>query len=176
MPQATASQIRLSERQEQILSELSKSTQQELHFKVRSEIILQAARGCSNNEIERNMNISKRRVRCWRDRYSTKFDELAKIEEDTPHKLRAAIKETLSDEQRSGTPATFRDEQVAAIIALACSDPMEMELPFSHWSSELLRQEAIKLKIVDNISARQVSRFLKRRRNKATFEPMLVEP
>jgi len=175
MPQLSASPMLLSERQEQILSELARSTQQELHFKIRAEIVLQAARGCSNNEIERNMQISQRRVKCWRDRYSAKHDELMKIEAESPHKLRSAIKNVLTDEQRAGTPAKFRDEQVAAIIALACKDPMEMGLPFSHWSSASLRLEAIKLGIVDDISARQVSRFLKRWRNKTTPESMLVE-
>ena len=87
---------------------------------------------------------------------------MTRIEAESPHKLRQAIKEVLSDEQRPGAPATYRDEQVAAIIALACEDPAELGLPFSHWSAPLLREEAIRLGIVEGISARQISRFLKR--------------
>ena len=109
------------------------------------------------------MNLSARRVKTWRDRYSDSREKIRAIEEEAPNKLRSAIKEALSDEQRPGAPATFRDEQVAAIVALACEDPATLELPFSHWSAESLREEAIKLGIVENISARQVSRFLKRK-------------
>jgi DNA-binding CsgD family transcriptional regulator len=175
MPQKTATKIEISERERQILEEYSRSTHQPLHLKIRSEIILQAARGLSNNAIERNMKLSPRRIKTWRDRYSDSREKIAKIEEETPNKLRSAIKEALSDEQRAGAPATFRDEQVAAIVALACEDPAMLELPFSHWSAESLREEAIKLGIVQNISARQVSRFLKRREFEAAPGSILAE-
>jgi len=161
MPHQIATMIELSEKERQILEEYSKSTHQPMHLKIRSEIILQAARGLSNNAIERNMKLSARRIKTWRDRYSDSREKIAKIEAETPNKLRSAIREALSDEQRPGAPATFRDEQVAAILALACEDPASLGLPFSHWSSESLREEAIKLGIVENISSRQVSRFLK---------------
>jgi hypothetical protein len=49
-------------------------------------------------------------------------------------------------------------------------------LPFSHWSAESLRGEAIKLGIVQNISARQVSRFLKGREIETAPGSILVEP
>jgi len=176
MAKRTASLIEISERERQILEEYSRSTHQPLHLKIRSEIILQAARGLSNNEIERNMKLSARRVKTWRDRYSKSREKIGKTEEETPNKLRSAIKEALSDEQRPGAPATYRDEQVAAIVALACEDPAELGLPFSHWSAPLLREEAIKLGIVENISSRQISRFLKGRRVEAPPEQMLAEP
>jgi transposase len=175
MPQNTARKIEISEKERQILEEYSKSTHQPLHLKIRSEIILQAARGLSNNEIERNMNLSARRVKTWRDRYSDSREKIGKTEEEAPNKLRNAIKEALSDEQRPGAPATFRDEQVAAIVALACEDPASLGLPFSHWSSKSLREEAIKLGIVENISARQVSRFLKGRKIKTAPSSILVK-
>jgi transposase len=161
MQRYEASQIHLSEKQRRILEDYSKSTHQPQHLKIRAEIVLQAARGMSNNAIERNMGISARRVKCWRDRYSESQVKLTIIEEETPHKLRSAIIETLSDEQRPGAPMTFRAEQVAAIIALACEDPIELGLPFSHWSSASLQREAIARGIVASISSRQVSRFLK---------------
>ena len=163
MPKKTASKIEISERERKILEEYNKSTQQPLHLKIRSEIILQASRGLSNNEIERKTKLSPRRIKTWRDRYSASREKITNTEEETPHKLRSVIREALSDEQRPGAPATFRDEQVAAIVALACEDPTALGLPFSHWSAGSLREEAIKLGIVKDISSRQVSRFLKGR-------------
>ena len=91
MPQMKASLIKISERERQILEEYSRSTHQPLHLKIRSEIILQASRGLSNNEIERNMKLSSRRIKTWRDRYSESRDKIAKIEEETPNKLRSTI-------------------------------------------------------------------------------------
>ena len=49
---------------------------------------------------------------------------------------------------------------VAAIIALACMSPSKFGLPFSHWSASSLRDEAISLGIVEDISIRQVGRYL----------------
>ena len=63
MEQKKASEINLSEKQKQILEEYSKSTHQPMHLKIRSEIILQASRGISNNTIEKTMQISPRRVK-----------------------------------------------------------------------------------------------------------------
>ena len=175
MAQNTASRIEVSERERKILEEYSRSTHQPLHLKIRAEIILQASRGLSNNAIERNLRLSPRRIKTWRDRYSDSREKIAKIEEEEPNKLRSAIIKALSDEQRPGAPATFRDEQVAAILALACEDPASLGLPFSHWSSVSLRKEAIKLGVVESISSRQVSRFLKGRGFKAAQSSVLAE-
>jgi hypothetical protein len=88
--------------------------------------------------------------------------ELNKIEKETPNKLRSAIIESLSDERRSGAPPKFTDSQAAALIALSCEDPEKLKLPFSRWTPEVLRVEAVKRNIVEDISIRQIQRFLKR--------------
>ena len=175
MAQNTASIIESSERERKILEEYSRSAHQPLHLKIRSETILQAARGLSNNAIERNLKLSPRRIKTWRDRYSGSREKTAKIEEEEPNKLRSAIMEALSDGQRPGAPATFRDEQAAAIAALACEDPASPGLPFSHRGSASSREEAIKLGIAENISSRQASRFLKGRELKAAPSSILAE-
>lgn len=175
MPWKTASLIKTNEKQERILTEMSKGTHQPHHMRIRSQIILQASHGLSNNKIKENMKISYKKVKRWRDRYSLQQEELERIEAETPQKLRGRIEKILTDEQRPGTPATFADEQVAAILALACEAPSKFDLPFSHWTPNLLRNEAIKLGIVDEISERQVGRFLKRKRFTTAPEPMLAE-
>ena len=110
------------------------------------------------------MGLDPSTVQRWRDRYGTQDEELKRAEAEAPRKMRSIIEKILSDEQRPGCPSTYTDEQVAAIIALACENPAKLDLPFSHWTAGLLRIEAIKLGIVDNISVRQVGRFLKRKR------------
>jgi hypothetical protein len=110
------------------------------------------------------MEIDSKTIRLWRNRYSSEKEELNKTEAESPQRMRSKITEILSDAPRPGGPCTFADEQVAAIIALSLEDPASLGLPFSHWSPGLLRIEAIKIGIVEEISERQVGRFLKRQR------------
>ena len=176
MPQQVASQIVLSEKQRKILNEMAKGTHTALHLKIRAQIILNAAQDWSNNKIEEHMQISPRKVRRWRDRYSIMWEELEQVERETPHKLRRTIEAILSDEQRPGGPPTFSNEQVAAIMAMACEDPAKFDLPISHWTPSLLQIEVIKIGIVESISVRQIGRFLKRKGITATSHKMLAEP
>jgi transposase len=162
-----AQEIRLSEKQQKILTQLQMGTHSPQHFKQRSEIVLLASRRCTNNEIERMLAISGETITKWRNRYAKNETELSKIEEENPRKLRGTIEKVLSDEQRSGRKATFTDEQVACIIAMSCQKPDDLGLPFSHWTPELLKEGSIKRGIVKSISTSQVRRFLKRERFKA---------
>jgi putative transposase len=168
MARKQAQVIRLSENQKKILEQLQSGTHSPLHFKQRAEIVLMASRGYTNNDIERMLMISGETITKWRNRYASNENEFAKTEEENPRKLRSNIEKVLSDEQRSGKPATFTDEQIACIISMSCQKPDDLGLPFSHWSPELLKEEAIKRGIVSSISASQVRRFLKRERFKAT--------
>ena len=45
-------------------------------------------------------------------------------------------------------------------MAIACRDPMEYNRPISHWSVYELASELIKQGIVEQISPRQVGRWL----------------
>ena len=168
MYKTQASEIKLSEKQKRVLIQLKNGTHSPLHLKQRAEIILLANERNSNNEIERKMGINGETVTKWRDRYSNENEELLRIEIETPKKLKESLKKILSDAQRSGAPTTFNDEEVACIIALGCEKPVDLGLPFSHWSPSLLREEVIKRGIVKSISATQISRFFKRERFKAT--------
>ena len=175
MPWKNGSKIELSEKEEQILNEWKKGTHTPLHLKIRAEIVLRAASGERNKNIEREMDKDAKTVRKWRGRYSRNAEVLRKTEAENPQKMRGEIEKILSDEQRPGGPTKYKDEQVAAILALACENPGDRNLPFSHWSPALLREESIKLGIVEDISVRQIGRFLKYGRFKATSKPILVE-
>ena len=176
MPWQTPSVINLSEKQKRILTENAVGTHMPLHIKTRSQIILKAAEGWNNNTIEENMDIDPKTVKLWRDRYSAQYEELKRIETETPHKIRSAIEKVLSDAPRPGGPPKFTDEQVAAIIAMACEEPSKFGLPFSHWTPEILQIEVIKLGIVESISVRQIGRFFKRKGFTAKPGAILAEP
>lgn len=176
MPRLQAPSIMLSEKQEKILMQLRNGTHSQLHLKRRSEIILLAYEGKSNHFIAKKTGLARGTVIAWRNRFFSAKEELAKVETETPRKLRAAIEAALSDEQRAGAPATFTDEQVACIIALSCEEPAQLGLPFSHWTPTLLREECIRRGIVSSISAMQIGRFLKRKGFKTKPGEGMAEP
>jgi putative transposase len=156
-----AETIILSEKQRYFLENFAKGTHVPLHLKVRSNIILRAAEGISNNKISKDFGINRESVIRWRSRYLAAFDSLTKFEIEGPKKLKLAIVTILSDEPRPGHPSTFTDVQKAAIIALSLKNPVDAGYPFSHWTPDSLKEAAIEQKIVESISASQVSRFLK---------------
>ena len=159
-PRKQAAQIKISDKERQILTKLNEGTHSELHLIWRAGIVLLADQGESNNSIERTMQLSGETVTKWRNRYSQAHEELVRVEKEEPRKLRATIEKVLSDAPRSGKPARFKEEQVACILALACEQPEQLELPFSHWTPSLLRDEVIKRGIVESISAVHIGRFL----------------
>ena len=175
MPWRAAARINISKKEELILNQLSNGTHTPLHLKLRSQIVLSASQGKSNNAIRIEMGLLHHTVKRWRDRYLNASEEIKRTEAETPHKLRKMIEETLSDEQRPGSPPKFTDEQVAAIIAVSCEDPAIFDLPFSHWTPELLQIEVVKMGIVESISVRQVGRFLKRERFTTSSKPNMAE-
>ena len=174
MPWKVAKEIKLTETQERILRQFAQGTHTELHLKERSKIILMANTGYKNHEIERELNTTINRVITWRNRYSEKAEYLQEIEEKTPLKMKSEIIKILSDEQRPGAPPTFTDVQVAAIIALSLENPLEIGLPFSHWTRELIKEVAIQRGIVKDISVSQIGRFFKRKRFTAPSDERLA--
>ena len=69
------------------------------------------------------------------------------------------VKERLEDAPRPGAPATGTNEQICAIVALACELPIESGRPITHWTFDKLALEVIKRGIVKYISPRAKARF-----------------
>jgi putative transposase len=44
------------------------------------------------------------------------------------------VESILTDQERSGAPATFTIEQVVQIVALACEEPQASGLPITDWT------------------------------------------
>jgi putative transposase len=115
---------------------------------LRSRIILLAADGKNNQEIGRELNISRYMVRHWRRRW------LDPSKDDKP------VLERLQDAFRSGCPPTFTAEQLTHLFAIACEYPGESGRPISHWTNRELADELVKRGIVKTISPRHVGRLL----------------
>ncbi|MCC7380916.1 MAG: helix-turn-helix domain-containing protein [Deltaproteobacteria bacterium] len=129
-----------------------------------------SAEGLNNEELAEELGVDRQRVWRWRTRWAKAAWDLAVAEKNgaTDKDLEKLIRTVLADDERSGAPATFRPEQIAGIIAMACEPPGDSGLPVSHWTPAELAREAIKRKIVASISRRHVDRFLARRTSART--------
>jgi transposase len=156
----TAAKIIVSERQQVLLKEFSKSRTVGKGVVQRATIILLGFAGLLNEEIALRVGLNRQQVGIWRQRWRDAWESLCVWECTEPHRLREAILDILSDAPRPGAPATFTAEQVAQIVALACEPPELSGRPISHWTLRELRDQALARQIVEGISVSQVGRFL----------------
>lgn len=174
MARIVAQSITLTSLQREVLGKIfrrSKSSQQHV---TRAKIVLLAADGFTNQSIADQLNIHREKVRCWRGRWFAASEKLLTVEmQDNEQQLHQQILETLSDMHRSGVMPTYTAEVVCQIIAVAFEKPEASGHPISHWTPAALRLEVIKRNIVEDISIRQIGRFLKRKGNKTASAALL---
>jgi transposase len=115
---------------------------------LRASIIVLADEGQNHREIARQLNISRKMARLWRERWLAGQDN------------GKSVIERLQDEARSGAPATFELEQILHLFKLACDAPAEYNRPISQWTNRELAEELVKQEIVETISPRHVGRLL----------------
>jgi transposase len=157
-----AAKVVITERQQAVLLELSKSRTESRLVVQRATIVLRSFDGRLNEEIAAEVGLGRHQVGKWRRRWQEAWDELAALECREPRKLREAIYEVFRDAPRCGAPATFTAEQVTQILALACEPPEKSNRPITHWTRRELYQEVLLRGIVPQISESQVGRYLQR--------------
>jgi transposase len=155
-----AAKVRITERQQAILEEFSRSRTQAKCVGQRATIVLSAFLGMLNEEIASEVGLNRQQVGVWRQRWRDAWDSLCVWECSEPHRLREAILEVLADAPRPGSPGKITPEQVALIVALSCEPPALSGRPITRWTHRELRDEVIKRGIVAEISVAQVGRYL----------------
>jgi putative transposase len=171
-----APKVELTVKQRAIIERLARSRTEPQRLVERAQVVLRSANGELCVDQAQALGIDAQRSRRWRKRFARSYEVLASAEAaDDPSDLEKKIREVLSDNYRSGTPPKFSPEQVTTIIALACHEPSELDLPISHWTPDDLARQAVKLGIVKSISGRHVDRFLKRSRPSSAPQPLLAE-
>ncbi len=139
--------------------ELDKSEKQELEkilarhstsqqVAKRAKIILLASQGKNHRMIARELDISRKMARLWRERW------LQLKQKDVP------VKKRLLDAARPGAPTKFTMEQVLQLFAMACESAEKYGRPISHWTSRELAEEMEQQELVSSISPRHVARLL----------------
>lgn len=156
----TAAKIRISEKQQVVLLEFSRSRTVAKSVVQRATIILRGFQGFLNEEIAVQVGLNRQQVGVWRQRWRDAWESMCEWECAEPHRLREAILDALADAPRPGAPAKFTAEQVAGIVAVACEPPELSGRPINHWTVRELRDEVLARNIVETISKAQVGRIL----------------
>jgi putative transposase len=171
-----AAKVIVTERQLATLKKMAGSSTCPQGVAQRARMIALAFAGETNESIAQTIQCERHMVGVWRRRWVRAFERLVLVEcGEKDSALPRAMERLLSDSPRRGWPGKFSAEQVTEIIAVACEPPDKCGRPVTHWTPRELADEVKKRKIVDSISARQVGRFLKRRRSQAASKPVLAE-
>ena len=156
-----AAKIQCTEKQQNLLRQIQRSTTAPQRLVGRASIILMAFNGALNRDIAQQSGLARKQVGLWRRRWQQSFDALVAIEcRETQAALRRAIEDVLSDAPRSGSPGTFTAEQVTQILAVACEPPEQSGRPINRWTHRELADEVMLRGIVPSISISQVGRYL----------------
>ena len=169
-----AAPVKIPEDIRLILSKFAKSRTFPARQVQRTKIILLAADGLNNMQISTQVGLGQDSVSKWRGRFLKSLPLLQEVAEKDPSHLEEAVSSFLNDCPRPGQPSHYTDEQIIKILEIACRDPQEFGYEVSQWSLNLLVDAVIKEGIVESISAKTVSRFLKYGRNPSTSHPLLA--
>lgn len=156
-----AAKVRVSERQWGILEEFRRSRSEPAWVVQRATVIVRAFAGRLNQEIADEIGLDRMAVGTWRRRWRDAWAEWTRLECAEPTRLRGAIRETLRDAPRSGSPGKFTAEQITQILAVACEPPERSGRPITHWTLVELRDEVVRRQIVRDISVSQVGPYLR---------------
>ena len=151
----------VTEKQHQILTELSVARATSVAIATRSKIILLAFKKHFNEDISGQVGLNRDQVGLWRVRWKQGFTDLVAVEcNEGMTALREAIIKLLSDQPRSGRPSTTTAEQRTHVASLACEKPSESGLPISQWTSHELANELVRRNIFEDVSPASIRRIL----------------
>jgi transposase len=156
-----AAKVTITERQQRVLEELSRSRTEAPMISQRALIILLAFEGHQNEKISIEVDLERKQVGLWRRRWRDSWEALTRLECLEPRRLREAVRETLRDAPRSGAPGTFTAEQITQILSVACEAPSLSGRPITQWTQRELRDEVIKRQIVATISESRIGHYLR---------------
>lgn len=166
MPGPKATPIKLSEEEQLSLEQLVRRHTTAQQIALRARIVLSAAKGKTNSEIQAALDVTINTVRLWRDRWvasqSISLEDLS-------------VAERLEDAPRPGAPCRITPDQRCKIEALACQKPEEHGRPITHWTAREIADEIIQQGIVETISPRHAARLFKRCRDQTPSDPLLAD-
>lgn len=103
---ASIGKLNITEEERQELLVLSRSQKLDYRYVIRSSIILMQAEGLNYRTIMQELNITRPVISKWKARFIAKRLD------------------GLKDAPRSGKPATYKEEDIARVVHLACTKPI----------------------------------------------------
>lgn len=116
-----AAKVTITERQQTILMEFSKSRSEPLMLVQRAKIILLAFDRQSNEEIAVEVRLNRQQVGTWRRRWADAWEGLTVLECGDPRQLREGIRDVLRDAPRPGWSGTFMQSRLGKSWPLPAS-------------------------------------------------------
>lgn len=169
-----AATVKIPEAVRPILSKFAKSRTFPARLVQRAKIILLAADGLNNMQISGQVGLGQDSVSKWRSRFIKTVPLLQEVAEKEPSHLEETVSSFLNDCPRPGQPSHYTDEQIIKILEVACRNPGDFGYEASHWSLNQLVDAVTKEGIVESISAKTVSRFLKYGGDPPSSHPLLA--
>jgi transposase len=153
--------LTVTPKQLRVLEKLANGSAVQLNLKKRATIILEVLEESNHSHVSERLGITRKTVIKWTKRWKESQPELERVERDEPRKLNKTINEILGDKYRAGRPSDFTMNQIACIINLSLQKPESVGLPITHWTAGALAWKAAEDNIIEKISPRQISRYLK---------------
>jgi putative transposase len=160
--------LKLTPRQYRVLSTYHRKNSIPYRNKVRISILLGGYQGQPNKQLARELGISLNKVKHWRGRWQSSYEELLVYEQGEDgegvkdHELLKKMLSYLADAPRSGAPARITTPQKEQLVALACEKPSDYGVEQTHWNRDQLAEVVMRLGIMEKISPRYVSEILKK--------------
>jgi transposase-like protein len=171
-----AAEIVLDAREIKLLEQIVRSRTLGTDLQTRARIVLAAAQGKTNLQIQKEHGIEKHRVSLWRNRFFTLHEQWKKLDTKLRPKMNEMlIREWFADTSGRGRKPRITEEQKARIIAMACESPKKYEYEPTQWTNRLLAKAVVKQGIVESITHKTVWYFLKGKRTEAAQKPVLPE-
>ncbi len=152
----------------ELLNKIGNSQKLSKRIVSRSEMLSYYLSCGSKRKTSRDLGVSRSWIYNWVERWENRkkdrleYWSLYNQGEIKGESYKRFIIRLLEDKKRSGTPSTFTELEKIQIVALSIENPMDLGLPFTHWTSDLLAKEVIQRGIVSSISSRHISRILKK--------------
>ena len=140
MPRLAPKAVELDDEEKQELEKILARHSTSQQVAKRAKIVLLASLGKNHRDIARELDISRKMARLWRERW------LELKQKDV------TVKERLLDAERPGSPTKFTSEQVLQLFTIACELPEKYGRPISHWTSRELAEEMEKQLFLPDMS------------------------
>src|SRR2546425_12137997 len=126
--------VQLTARQRACLEQIARRQTSPQRLVRRAKILLALETGATQCHVMRQMHLHRGTVQVWCRRWCALASRLAQMEADasSDKALTTVIVEGLTDQPRSGTPATVTPEQIVQIVARAGEDPRGSRRALSH--------------------------------------------